>query len=209
VARLHEYQGKALLRAQGLAVPEGHAVSSAAEAREAARRLGGRVVLKAQVWVTGRAEKGGVLFADSPDLAAAHAEKLLALRFGSFAVTRILVERALEIDAELFVSLTIDDAAHAPVLLLDLHGGTGIEQRAAAVARLSTLVSSAAAAAMARASCGSGRPEYSLASRVAASRNACRSKSMRSERCVLTADYCSGISGDVPSSYAVFRGSWN
>ena len=136
MARLHEYQAKALLRAQGLAVPEGHAVSSAAEAREAARRLGGRVVLKAQVWVTGRAEKGGVLFADSPDLAAAHAEKLLALRFGSFAVTRILVERALEIDAELFVSLTIDDAAHAPVLLLDLHGGTGIEQRAAAVARL-------------------------------------------------------------------------
>ena len=136
MARLHEYQGKALLRAQGLAVPEGHVVSSAAEAREAARRLGGRVVLKAQVWVTGRAEKGGVLFADSPDLAAAHAEKLLALRFGSFAVTRILVERALEIDAELFVSLTIDDAAHAPVLLLDLHGGTGIEQRAAAVARL-------------------------------------------------------------------------
>jgi succinyl-CoA synthetase beta subunit len=136
VARLHEYQGKALLKQHGIAVPEGGVARSAEEAREIARRLGGRVILKVQAWITGRKSKGGVVFADSPDLAAQAAARLLAMRFGNFPVTDVLIEGAIDIAHELFVSLSIDDAARSPVLLLDAAGGTGIEDRASTVARL-------------------------------------------------------------------------
>ena len=79
---------------------------------------------------------GTVLFANSPDEVAAGAEKLLALRFGNFPVTEVLIEEAIDIAHEIFVSMSIDDAARAPVLLLDFHGGSGIEERAATVIRL-------------------------------------------------------------------------
>jgi succinyl-CoA synthetase beta subunit len=136
VARLHEYQGKALLKAHGIAVPRGEVVRSADEAREAASRLSGRTILKVQAWITGRKARGGVLFANSPDEAASAAEQLLALRFGNFPVTEVLIEESIDIAHEIFVSMSIDDATRAPVLLLDVQGGSGIEERAATVNRL-------------------------------------------------------------------------
>ncbi len=133
MARLHEHQGKALLRAGGIAVPEGRVVASSGQARAAAAALGGRVVLKAQAWVTSRAAAGGVKFADTPEQAERAATDMLALRFGHFPVEEVLVERAIDIANEIFVSLTIDDRARAPVLLLDARGGSGIEDRAGSV----------------------------------------------------------------------------
>ena len=110
MARLHEFQGKALLAERGLKIPSGQAVQSSIAAKEAAQQIGGPVVLKVQAWVTGRKALGGVLFADTPDEAASHAEQLLTLQFGNFPVEDILVEECLDIAHELFVSLTIDDA---------------------------------------------------------------------------------------------------
>jgi succinyl-CoA synthetase beta subunit len=140
VARLHEYQGKALLAQEGIAIPRGEVIRSAAEARAAAGRLlnagASRVILKVQAWVTGRKAKGGVLFASTAEEAFAQAHQLLGMSFGNFPVTEVLIEEAIDIQNEMFVSLTIDDAAQAPVLLLDFHGGSGIEDRAAKVARL-------------------------------------------------------------------------
>ena len=136
MARLHEYQAKALLRENGLAVPEGQAVTSATEARDVAERLGGPVVLKVQAWITGRAAKGGVKFADSPDQAKEQAANLLRMKFGNFPVREVLVEEAIDIQDELFVSIAIDDEARAPVLLLDTSGGSGIEDRSATVQRI-------------------------------------------------------------------------
>ncbi len=136
MARLHEYQGKALLAEAGVAVPRGGPVTSGTEAAAMTRRLGGRVVLKAQAWITGRAARGGVRFADTPRQAEQQATALLALKFGHFAVREVLVEEALDIAHELFVSLALDDEARAPVLLLDAQGGSGIEQRAESVHRL-------------------------------------------------------------------------
>ena len=130
MARLHEYQSKALLAQHGVAVPEGGPASSAAEAAQLAARLGGPVAVKAQAWVTNRAATGGVQFAQNPRQAEARASEILQMRFGNFAVSEVLVERMLDIHHELFVSVTIDDAAQAPVVLLDLHGGSGIESRA-------------------------------------------------------------------------------
>jgi len=136
VARLHEYQGKALLKSHGIAVPRGEVVRSAEQAREAAKRLGGPTILKVQAWITGRKAKGGVLLANSPEEAGTAAGKLLSLRFGNFPVTEVLIEEAIDIAHEIFVSLSIDDAARTPVLLLDVQGGSGIEDRAATVHRL-------------------------------------------------------------------------
>lgn len=140
MARLHEHQGKALLKAAGLDIPRGDIASTAEDAARVARKLlengAEGVVLKIQAWTTGRKALGGVSFANSPDEAEAHARRLLAMKVGAFPVTEVLVEEKLPIAHEIFASLTIDDAARAPVLLLSLTGGTGIEDRAKAVARL-------------------------------------------------------------------------
>lgn len=136
MARLHEFQGKAILARHGLLIPRGHPVTNPDQARRAARDLAGPCVLKIQAWTTGRAALGGVAFADSPDQAAEHAGRLLAITVGHFPVTHLLIEEKLAIAHELFISLSIDDRARAPVILLSLAGGSGIEERAAAVHRL-------------------------------------------------------------------------
>jgi succinyl-CoA synthetase beta subunit len=117
-------------------VPQGVVVASPEEARQSAAKLGGRVILKVQAWLTGRKAKGGVVFADDADAADVEARRLLAMTFGNFPVEQVLVEQVIDIAHELFVSITIDDAAQAPVMLIDLAGGSGIEERAQSVARL-------------------------------------------------------------------------
>ncbi len=136
MARLHEFEGKAILSRAGLRVPLGKAVQTPQEARAAAADLGGEVVLKIQAWTTGRAALGGIAFASTPDEAAKHAERLLAMKVGSFPVTHVLVEQKLKFARELFLSFSVDDHARAPVMLLAAAGGTGIEERAREVARI-------------------------------------------------------------------------
>jgi succinyl-CoA synthetase beta subunit len=136
MARLHEHQGKALLREGGIAVPRGRAAASPRAAREAAAEIGGRVVVKVQAWVTGRKAKGGIVFADGPAAAERAAAQLLGMRFGNFPVAEVLVEETIDIARELFASVTVDDAARAPVLLLGASGGTGIEERAGEIERV-------------------------------------------------------------------------
>lgn len=136
MARLHEYQGKAVLAQAGVAVPRGEVVRSPDEAAAAAKSLGGSCVLKIQAWTTGRAALGGVAFADSPAQAADHARRMLAIRVGNFPVTELLVEERLEIARELFVSLSIDDRERRPMMLISAAGGSGIEERSGDVHRL-------------------------------------------------------------------------
>jgi len=131
VARLHEYQGKALLQQAGIAIPDGGAASTPEEAQQIAARIAAPVVVKMQAWTTHRAAMGGIRFADTPAEAAAAARDLLGKQVGAFAVERVLVERKLALAAEYYASVIIDDAARAPVLLFSTAGGTGIEERAA------------------------------------------------------------------------------
>ncbi len=136
MARLHEYQGKAILAQAGIAVPRGHVARSPEEAAQAAARLEGPCVLKIQAWTTGRAALGGVAFADTPQQAADHARRLLQIAVGNFPVTELLVEEKLAIGRELFVSLSVDDRERQPVLLLGATGGSGIEERGRDVRRI-------------------------------------------------------------------------
>ncbi|MSR19013.1 MAG: hypothetical protein EXS00_07610, partial [Phycisphaerales bacterium] len=157
MARLHEYQGKSLLAQAGIAVPRGAVADSAAAAGAAALALSGKTVVKIQAWTTGRAAMGGIAFADTPEQAAQAAERMLKMRVGNFPIDAVLVEERLSFVRELFLSFSVDDRTRAPVMLLAAAGGSGIEDRAAQVARIPCLVSSgpnAAALAAAVASAG-------------------------------------------------------
>src|SRR5947199_4410698 len=136
MARLHEYQGKAILAANGFKIPRGRAASNADEAVAAAKELGGEVVIKIQAWTTGRAGIGGVAFAKKPVDVRGHTARMLAMKVGQFPVEAVLVEEKIDIDREFFLSFVIDDAARAPVIIFAAGGGTGIEERAASTRRI-------------------------------------------------------------------------
>src|SRR2546427_13142758 len=136
MARLHEYQGKAILAANGFKIPRGSPARTAEEAVAAAAKLGGEVVIKIQVWTTGRAGIGGVAFAKKPDEVCAHATRMLAMKIAQFPVEAVLVEEKIDIDREFFLSFAIDDAARAPMIIFAAGGGTGIEARAASTRRI-------------------------------------------------------------------------
>src|SRR5436190_7311693 len=139
MARLHEYQGKAILAANGFKIPRGRAAATADEAVAAANELGktgGEVVIKIQAWTTGRAGIGGVAFAKKPDDVRAHAARMLAMKVGQFPVETVLVEEKIDIEQEFFLSFAIDDAARAPMIVFAAGGGSGIEARAASTRRI-------------------------------------------------------------------------
>jgi succinyl-CoA synthetase beta subunit len=136
MARLHEYQGKAILAANGFKIPRGCSARTAEEAVTAAAKLGGEVVIKIQAWTTGRAGIGGVAFAKKPDEVRAHATRMLAMKVGQFPVEAVLVEERIDINREFFLSFAIDDAARAPMIIFAGGGGTGIEERAASTRRI-------------------------------------------------------------------------
>src|ERR1043165_1934869 len=141
MARLHEYQGKAILAANGFKIPRGRAAATADEAIAIAKELtadkkNAEVVIKIQAWTTGRAGIGGVAFAKKPVDVRGHAARMLEMKVGQFPVETVLVEEKLEIAREFFLSFAIDDAARAPVIIFAGGGGTGIEERAASTRKI-------------------------------------------------------------------------
>src|SRR6266568_5635013 len=141
MARLHEYQGKAILAANGFKIPRGRAVTTADEAIAVAKELAvgkkaAEVVIKIQAWTTGRAGIGGVAFAKKPADVRGQAARMLSMKVGQFAVEAVLVEEKIAIAREFFLSFAIDDAARAPVIIFAPGGGTGIEERAASTQRI-------------------------------------------------------------------------
>src|SRR5213595_1518534 len=136
MARLHEYQGKAILAGNGFKIPRGRAALNADESVQVAKELGSEVVVKIQAWTTGRAGIGGVVFAKKPEDVRAHAERMLSMKVGQFPVEAVLVEEKIDIAREFFLSFAIDDAARAPMIIFAAGGGTGIEARAATTRRI-------------------------------------------------------------------------
>ncbi len=128
MARLHEYQGKALLAQKGIPIPQGRAAGTPDEAHEIAAEIGGPVVVKIQAWVTGRAGLGGIRFAKTPDEAAQAAADVLGMRVGGFTVEKVMVEEELPIKREFYASIIVSDRERAPVVMFSSVGGTGIEE---------------------------------------------------------------------------------
>src|SRR5260370_14622416 len=103
MARLHEYQGKAILAANGFKTPRGRTASSADEAVAVAKEFGGEVVIKIQAWTTGRAGIGGVAFPTKTNNLRPHAQRSLALKKGQFPVQAVLVAHKVDIGHEVFI----------------------------------------------------------------------------------------------------------
>jgi succinyl-CoA synthetase beta subunit len=137
--KIHEYQAKAVLARYGVPVPRGEVAFSAAAAGDIARRLGGNVVVvKAQIHAGGRGKGGGVKLAKSPEQAEQIAKEMLGMTLVTHQtgpegkkVNRVLVEEGVQIDRELYVSILIDRAAEAPVVIASAAGGMDIEEVAA------------------------------------------------------------------------------
>jgi succinyl-CoA synthetase beta subunit len=131
MARLHEYQGKMILKQFGVPVPNGGAADTPDDAHALAEKINAPVVVKAQAWVTGRAGQNLVYFADDSAQAAQAAGELLGRQVGSFQVEKVLVEERVAIDREFYLGVILDDNARAPVVIFSSMGGTGIEDIAA------------------------------------------------------------------------------
>jgi succinyl-CoA synthetase beta subunit len=132
MARLHEFQGKALLKQFKIPVPQGGVASSPEEARTLAKDIGKPVMVKAQAWVTGRASVGGIKKAATPEEAAEAAAAMLGMKIKGFVVTQVLVEEQLDIAREFYAGVIVDDREQAPLMMFSSIGGTGIEEIAAA-----------------------------------------------------------------------------
>jgi succinyl-CoA synthetase beta subunit len=137
--KVHEYQAKALLREFGVAVPKGDIADTPALAKEIAQRLGGKVVVKAQIHAGGRGKGGGIKLADDHTGAETAATQILGMMLKTpqtppegVKVRKVLVEEASAIDRELYLSVTLDRARGTHVVLASQAGGMDIEEVAAA-----------------------------------------------------------------------------
>ena len=136
--KIHEYQAKALLARHGVAVPRGEPAFSALEAGAVARRLGGRVVVKAQIHAGGRGKGGGVRVAADADEAERIAGEMLGMTLvtpqtgpGGRVVGRLLIEEALDVARELYFGVLVDRSAGRTVMMASSAGGMDIEEVAA------------------------------------------------------------------------------
>jgi len=128
---LHEYQARDILRRHGIPVPPGEVATTPAEARAIAERLGGRVVVKAQVHAGGRGKAGGVKLAKTAAEAETHAKAIIGMTIKGLTVHKVLIAPAAEIASESYVGIIVDRASQRPVLMVSPAGGIDIEEVAA------------------------------------------------------------------------------
>ena len=133
--KIHEYQAKAVLAQYGIPVPRGRVAFTPAEAREIASEIGGKVVVKAQVYAGGRGKAGGIEMVDSPQEAQKAAGQLIGTRLVTpqtgpegVPVSKVLVEEASDVSRELYLSILIDGLSRLPVMMASQAGGMDIEE---------------------------------------------------------------------------------
>ncbi|MFE9601037.1 ADP-forming succinate--CoA ligase subunit beta [Streptomyces hokutonensis] len=137
---LYEHQARELFEEHGILVPRAEVTSSSKEARAIARRLGGRVVVKAQVKTGGRGKAGGVKFAADPAAAELTARQILGMDIKGHTVGTVMLAQPVDIESEFYVSYVLDRAAGGFLAIASAEGGMEIEEIAArrpdAVARM-------------------------------------------------------------------------
>jgi succinyl-CoA synthetase beta subunit len=127
---LYEYQARDMFESYGVPVLPGIIADTPAEARAAAEKLGGVVVVKAQVKVGGRGKAGGVKVAKTPDEAEAAAEAILGLDIKGHVVKRVMIAAGARITEEYYFSVLLDRANRSYLSLASFEGGMDIEQLA-------------------------------------------------------------------------------
>ncbi|MGZ0147608.1 ADP-forming succinate--CoA ligase subunit beta [Kribbella sp. WER1] len=125
---LMEYQAKELFARHGVPVTPGRVVDEPAAAAEAARSLGGRVVVKAQVKAGGRGKAGGVKLATTPEEAQTWAARILGMGIKGHTVRRVLLAPAADIAEEYYLSFLVDRANREYLCIASTEGGVEIEE---------------------------------------------------------------------------------
>ncbi len=128
---IHEYQAKEILRAEGVPIPAGEIATTPEEAEAIAKKLGGMVVVKAQVHAGGRGKAGGVKLAKTPAEAKEIASRILGMQIKGLTVYKVLVTVAADIASEAYVGIILDRATRKPVFMVSPAGGIDIEEVAA------------------------------------------------------------------------------
>ncbi|MFV2008930.1 MULTISPECIES: ADP-forming succinate--CoA ligase subunit beta [unclassified Micromonospora] len=128
---LYEYQGRELFERHGLPVLAGGVATTPEEARAIAERLGGRVVVKAQVKVGGRGKAGGVKLAEDADEAVSHATNILGMDIKGHTVGKVMLTVTADIADEYYLSYLLDRANRTFLCIASVAGGMDIEQVAA------------------------------------------------------------------------------
>ena len=136
--KIHEYQAKTILARYGVPIPKGEVAFNAAEAGEVAKRLGGTVVVKAQIHAGGRGKGGGVKLAKNVEEAERITRAMIGMNLKTHQtgpegrlVSRVFIEQGLGIARELYLALILDRAAARPILMASPDGGMDIEEVAA------------------------------------------------------------------------------
>jgi succinyl-CoA synthetase beta subunit len=129
--KLHEYQAKQLLARAGIPIPDGKLATTADEAEAATRAIGTPVAVKAQVHAGGRGKAGGIRVAKTPAEAREAAKAILGMDIKGLRVEKVYVERAANVDQELYLGITLDRDRRRPVVMLSTVGGMDIEEVAA------------------------------------------------------------------------------
>jgi len=125
---LHEHQSKALFKQYGIPAPMGEVAFTSEEAEAIAAKIGGKVVIKAQVLTGGRGKAGGVKVAGTPAEAKEKAAAILGMTIKHLTVHKVLVDPASTIVKEIYLGITNDRKAGKPVLIASSEGGMDIEQ---------------------------------------------------------------------------------
>jgi succinyl-CoA synthetase beta subunit len=126
-----EYAAKPLLAGKGIAVPRGGLAKTPDEAAEVAARIGGAVVVKAQVPAGKRGKAGGVKLAATPDEARARARSIIGMEIAGHKVEKVLVEEQVPIARELYAAVLNDPSSKGPLAMFSTEGGMDIEEVAA------------------------------------------------------------------------------
>ncbi len=136
--KIHEYQAKQVLKQFGVPIPRGEVASNPYEAYEIASRLGGTVVVKAQIHAGGRGKGGGVKLVSSPAEAEEVASKMIGMTLVTHqtgpegrTVRRVLIEEGLPIKKEFYLGIVVDRVSQRPVIMASPAGGMDIETVAA------------------------------------------------------------------------------
>lgn len=126
--KIHEYQAREIFRRHGVRVPEGEAVTTAADARYVAERIGAPVMVKAQVHVGGRGKAGGVKYVANLADVEPTAGAVLGMDIKGLTVKKVLVSKAVDIATEAYVGMILDRDTKRLTFLVSPEGGVDIEQ---------------------------------------------------------------------------------
>ncbi|MDX1777354.1 MAG: ADP-forming succinate--CoA ligase subunit beta [Thermodesulfobacteriota bacterium] len=136
--KIHEFQAKKILKKYKVPIPRGEVAKTPAKAQKVAEKLGGKVVVKAQIHAGGRGKGGGVKVVANPAEALEAAKQIIGMNLVTHQtgpegqkVKQVLIEEGLDVVKELYVGIVVDRAQAAPVIMVSEAGGMDIEEIAA------------------------------------------------------------------------------